>query len=196
MDDLYKIWVEKTTGSVIMYTNSELPELDSLVYVSYTVPDQFSNIFDKVKTGELSLGRLKVNVESKDFKIFNLDDLSFDDPEYGKWTMLTGYRKNPPAYADVVLKIFSKQFKPYLSIKFVGDPELLKDPKRHNLDFYVTALNDINCLYEAFHTDFDQLDKNYEIVYPIERVDPDNLFQNNFSIYYRKIFKTVYYIIE
>lgn len=192
----YKICVDKSTGSVLMYSNSDLPDMGDSNLITMDVPEKFNGIFERIRVGKESLSSIRVVVDSKEFKIYSLDDLQDSDPDYGKWFQLTGYRRNFPENADVMLKIFSKNFKPYLSIKFVGDPEILKDPKRHSLDFYFTKKNDINCLYESFHTNFDKLDKNKEIVFPLERIDTDKLFQNDFSVFYRKIFKTVYYIIE
>ena len=192
----YKICVDKITGSIVMYSNSDLPDMGDSNFVSMDVPEKFDSLFDRIRQGKESLAKIRVIVDSKEFKIYSLDDLQDTDPEYGKWTQLTGYRRNWPENADVALKIFSKEFKPYLSIKFVGDPEILKDPKRHALDFYFTKKNDINFLYESFNTNFDKLDKNKEIIFPLERIDTDKLFQNDFSVFYRKIFKTVYYIIE
>lgn len=192
----YKICVDKSTGSIVMYSNSELPDMGDSNFLTMDVPEKFNGLFDRIREGKESLGNIRVIVDSKDFKIYSLDDLQDTDPDYGRWFKLTGYRRNFPTNADVVLRIFSKDFKPYVSIKFVGDPDILKDPKRHTLNFYFTKKNDINFLYESFHTDFDKLDKNKEIVFPLERIDTDKLFQNNFSVFYRKIFKTVYYIIE
>ena len=193
--NIYKIYVDKNLGTVIMFSNSDLPEMDHPDFLPFTVPEQYSELFDRIKDGKDSLSRIRVNVSSKEFKIYSLNDFKDTDYEYGKWFKLPCYRRDPPVEADLVLTIISKNFKPYLSLKFVGDPKILKDPKRHSLNFYFTKQNDLNCLYESFHTDFDKLDKNNEIVFPIERIDPDKLFQNNFSVYYRKIFKTVSYVL-
>lgn len=193
--NIYKICVDKNLGTVVMFSNSDLPEMDHPDFISYTVPDEYTKIFDRIKEGKDSLSKIRVNVDSKQFKIYSLDDFEDTDPEYGKWFKLPCYKRNFPANADIVIKIISKDFKPYLSLQFVGDPEILKDPKRHSLNFYFTKTNDLNCLYESFHTDFDKLGKNNEVIFPIERIDPDKLFQNDFSVYYRKIFKTVYYVL-
>lgn len=192
----YKICVDKNTGSILMYSNSDLPDMGDSNLCIMNVPETFSDLFDKVRAGAVSLSRLRVIVDSKEFKIYSVDDLQDTDPDYGRWFQLTGHRRNFPINPDLVLKIFSRDFKPYVSVRFVGDPDILKDPKRHALDFYFTKKNDINFLYESFHTDFDKLNNDKEVVFPLERIDTDKLFQNNFSVYYRKIFKTAYYIIE
>ena len=96
----YKICVDKITGSIVMYSNSDLPDMGDSNFVSMDVPEKFDSLFDRIRQGKESLAKIRVIVDSKEFKIYSLEDLQDTDPDYGRWFQLTGHRRNFPINPD------------------------------------------------------------------------------------------------
>lgn len=194
-DFVYQILVRKITGEIVMYTNSELPDIDDPSLIKLTVPEKYSDLFDDIRYGKSRLFNYRINLESKDFKIFNIEDVVENDPSYAKFYKITYLKKEATIIPDVMLSFYSKDYKPHLKVKFTGDPSKLQEPKNNSFNLYVTAVNDINNHYETFYCNFDNFNEDLELDFEVNKIPIDKLFNNEFSLYYRKIFNKIYYTI-
>lgn len=192
---VYQILVRKPAGEIVMYTNSELPDIDDPSLVNITVPEKYSNLFDDIRYGKARLFNYRVNLESKDFKIFNIEDIVESDPSYSKFSKINFLKKEANIIPDVMLSFYSKDHKPCLKVKYTGDPVKLQEPKNNSFNLYVTDVNNINNHYETFYCNFDNFDQELELHFEVNKLPVDKLFSNDFSIYYRKIFNKIYYTI-
>lgn len=192
---VYQILVRSLTGEIVMYTNSELPDIDDPSMIKITVPEKYSSLFDDIRYGKERLFNYRVNLESKDFKIFNVEDVVENDPSYSKFYKIGYLKKEANIIPDVMLSFYSKDYKPYLKVKFTGDPVKLQEPKNNSFNLYVTDVNDINNHYETFYCNFDSFNEELELEFEVNKLPVDKLFSNDFSLYYRKIFNKIYYTI-
>jgi hypothetical protein len=191
----YIINARKSTGDIIMCARNTLETINDPTVEQFTVPSEYDSIFDDIMKGIKIIHRYKINTESKDLKIYCVDDMvSEDDESYNKFTLIPFSPKSNDAISDLVITVFTRDHSPRMVVTYNGPP--VTDPSKNSFDIYLTDKNDINTHYQTFNCNFDQFDENSSMEFSITDIDSTKLFQNDFSFFYRRIFNTAVYVIK
>lgn len=189
---MYKLVYEKQTGRIVTYSKFEITNEDPEC-VLVTVSDEYQNLFEEFKKGIKYSNQHKVDVESKELKI--VSTVKYEntiDPYIG--SVVNIRRKIKPDH-KLMIQFYSEDHTLRVRIKHQEDKIYIKSLPKNSFNVWLTAKNNVNYLFENFYCNFDNFDDNNEMTFPITRIDPNNIYSGNFSLYYKKIFADAGYEI-
>jgi len=176
---MYKILYDNV-GNIVEFTKVMSHEIKGLN--SAVVPEQFTPMLVSVDSGNRPLDEFKVDINSKD-------------------TVIIDTRK-PVVYLDKqinkIVQIFPKQTDKIdldIVIQTIDSRPHIVVTSKHEVDrkfsIYLTKKENVNYLYQCFNCE-----TNSTNVFEVDQIDYRKLFNNEFSLYYRKIFNKSGYSIQ
>ena len=169
-------------------------EEPGLKYIPVT--DEYMDLVKDFMVGRKSFSLYKVNLESAQLKIYEKNGLLQTDPTFDRFLNVRFLSSKNTILTDLLLTFVSKDHKLYANLKYYGSKEYIKGLKQHSITFYLTGKNDIHKHYESFYFNFDMFNDQYEIELPVIETDPYIIYENDISLYTRKLFKHINYTIS
>jgi hypothetical protein len=156
------------------------------------VTDEYLEFYNDLFLRKKKLTNYRIDLESKVLKVNDKFDVS-KNPNYNKFYKINYSKDTGGTIFEVLLKIISKDNKPYMCLKINDNIEI---DRNKTMKVYATHFNDINILHETFYFEFDKLDENKQIFLPIKKIPFELLYRSKFSLYTRKVFKSYGFYIE
>jgi hypothetical protein len=175
---MYKI-IYDDLGNILQYTtvlSHEEPGLNSA-----KVPEQYNDLIKKVSDGNRSIKDIKVDMESKNLVLIDIaTPVKTKDRLQNKFVKVSRNTMNN----DLSIVIKTIDSKPCMLVTSNHE-----DDRKFSL--YLTRKGNINYLYQSF-----ECETNKTNTFEIDQLDYRKLFSEDFSLYYRKIFKRAGYQVQ
>jgi len=175
---MYKIFYDNN-GNISQYTKVMLHDVEG--FTSAIVPESYTHIFDSVSNGDFSLNKYKVDINNKEFDLIDQHPAKPVEDYFSNKLVEIRYASIDPTLS---IKIKSINSRPHIVVNS-------KHKQERKFDILLTRKNNVNFLYQTF-----SCETNKTNTFLIDQLDYRHVFDNNFSLYYKKIFDTAGYVIE
>lgn len=183
----YSVLLNNETGNIQGYSKFEVKLPDHGNFSIHTLLSDYDEIFEKINEGKAYLSDYRLEITDSGITLFNWTETKFSDPEYGKLVPIS-FNLSGDDKKSVALRINSIDNRPCLVVEINDYKTLVK-----SIDLHFTGKDDVNCHYESFYIDVEELIKSKKIVLPFLKINYEKLWANDFSIYYRKVFDKIWY---
>lgn len=183
----YSILLNNDTGNIQGYSKFSMTLPSHGNFSLHTLSSDYDEVFEKIDSGKAYLSDYRLEISDVGIKIINWADLKLSDPEYGKMVPIS-FNKDGNNKKSIGLRIHSIDNKPCLIIESNSVSTMAK-----SFDLHFTGKNDINSHYESFYIDVENLIKQEKLCFPFLKINHEKLWSNDFSIYYRKVFDSIWY---
>jgi hypothetical protein len=183
----YTVLLNNDTGKIQGYSKFVMPIPTHGNFSSYEIPEEFIEIFENINQGKAYITDYKLEITESGVKLIDAASSILADPEYGKMVAIP-FHKSGTGNGSLGMKITSVNNKPCLVIK-ANDTFTVTQA----FDIHFTGKHDLTAHYETFHIDVDELISKKELCFEFQKINHDRLWANDFTIYYRKVFREIWY---
>lgn len=189
---MYRFVYENLTGRIVTYSKFDIGN-DDPDCTLVVVPDEYQELFEDFKTGKKYSNQHKVDIESKELKIVSTVVYeNIIDPYINSIIPIRRKIKNDH---QLLIQFYSEDHSLRIKIKHRTTKEFIKSLPKNSFNVWLTEKGNVNFMFENFYCNFDNFDENNEITFPITKIDPNKIYADNFSLFYKKIFSDAGYEI-
>lgn len=173
---MYKIFYDDC-GNISQISSSQTENVFNLN--DALVPEHLNTLIEKILQRPGLIHYYKVDMDSKDLEIIDTTEKSKSNIALGYITEIQRCKGE-----DLQITIKTLQSKPHILISS-------KHETQRTFNIYMTTKKNVNHLLQSF-----SCETNQEHIFEIDQIDYRDVFKNNFSLYYNKIFTREGYNIQ